>query len=515
MASLVTNPGTLRTEAVAGPNENKTIISMWIDAITTEVSNGNVKTVDGLTGPTISARLYSMIGTAAYEAWQSTEENNKSSVGANDLAVRGADQSFVEDLISSTILKVASSEHSGITAEGKQNLEVFASKLKASDSFFDAWIGKLSDTISDKVIDQYKNDGYDRASGYTPSNTLENVIDIELWTPEFNASDDATTGRQQYLTPQWGDVRPFAIPKKDLASITSLADTPEPFLIDKNDSYDLGAGTLTDASTGQVLEINASLIGSHINPNFINQANKVIEFSQGLTSTTQGNINKGTAEFWEDGGGTPFPPGTWLVIGQALSLEEGYDLEQDAKLFQGLGASVHAAAISAWDLKLQENYARPVRTIRELSKLGLLTDVDPNTEGSQFRAFDRDTGNVDIISGVDFETYQLPGGGYSPPFAEYTSGHSTFSSASAEFISVFADSNEFPWDIKFELTFPYGDGEGQPVVLKYETLREAAEAAGNSRLHGGIHFEDGNNNGLLVGQIIGANVFEYLSSFWG
>ena len=166
-------------------------------------------------------------------------------------------------------------------------------------------------------------------------------------------------------------------------------------------------------------------------------------------------------------------------------------------------------------MKLQENYARPVRTIRELSKLELLTDIDPNTEGSQFRAFNRDTGKIDIISGVDFETYQLPGGGYSPPFAEYTSGHSTFSSASAEFISLFSISKEFPWVIKFALTFPFGDSEGQPVILEYDTFREAAEAAGSSRLHGGIHFEDGNNNGLLVGQNIGTAIFEKLNSFWG
>ena len=281
MATLTTNPGTLRTEALPSKGESKTIISQWIDAITTEVSNGNVKTHEGFTGPTISARLYSMVGTAAYEAWQSTEENNKSSVGANDLAVRGAGQGFVENLISSTILKVAASEHSGVTAEGKKNLEEFANKVKASESSEDALINKLSDIIAEKVINKYKNDGYDSSNGYTPINTLENVIDIELWTPEFKASDDATTGRQQYLTPQWGDVKPFAITAKELAFLTSLADTPEPFLIDKNDSYDLRAGTLNDASTGQIFKINPSLIGSHINPRFIDQANRVIEFSKG------------------------------------------------------------------------------------------------------------------------------------------------------------------------------------------------------------------------------------------
>ena len=513
MASLNTNPGTLRTEAIAGKNEKKTVISKWIDAITTEVSNGNVKTEEGLTGPTISARLYSMVGTAAYEAWQATENKNESTIKTKDQRVEGENKKFVQNLISSTILKVASSEHSGVTEEGKLYLEDFADRIN-KDVKNGNLVDKLSTKIAKKVVNQYKNDGYDKPSTYIPTNSLENVVDIEAWTPEFNSSDDASSGRQQYLTPQWGDVKPFAISKKNLASLTSLADTPEPFLIDTNDSYDLSAGTLTDASTGQVLQINTSLIGTHINPEFINQANKVIEFSQGLTRTEQGNTNKATAEFWEDGGGTPFPPGTWLVIGQAMSLEEGYDLEQDAKLFQGLGASVHSAAISAWDLKLQENYTRPVRAIRELSKLGLLTDVDPIIEGSQFFAFNRDTGNIDVISGIDFETYQLPGGGYSPPFAEYTSGHSTFSSASAEFLTQFSGSTEFPWDIAFDLTFPFGQGEGQPVVLSYDSLKEAAAAAGSSRLWGGIHFEDGNNNGLLVGENIGASIFNNLSSFW-
>ena len=513
MASLITNSRTLRTEAIAGNNETKTVISRWIDAITSEVSNGNVKTVDGLTGPTISARLYSMVGTAAYEAWQSTEHNNESTLKIKNQHVEDESIKFVENLITSAILKVASSEHSGVTEEGKLNLEKFSDKI-TKDIKNDNLVDQSSTIIAKKVINHYKNDGYDTPRQYAPANTLENVTDIEKWTPEFNTSDDASSGRQQYLTPQWGDVKPLAISKKDLRSLTSLADTPEPFLIDANDSYDLSARALTDSSTGQVLQINASLIGSHINPGFIDQANKVIEFSQGLTNTAQGNINKGTAEFWEDGGGTPFPPGTWLVIGQALSLENNYDLEQDAKLFQGLGASVHAAAISAWDLKLQENYTRPVRAIRELSKLGLLTDVDPNIEGSQFFAFNRDTGNIDVISGIDFETYQLPGGGYSPPFAEYTSGHSTFSSASAEFLTQFSGSKEFPWDIAFDLTFPFGQGEGQPVVLSYDSLKEAAAAAGSSRLWGGIHFEDGNDNGLLVGENIGAAIFENLRHFW-
>ena len=136
---------------------------------------------------------------------------------------------------------------------------------------------------------------------------------------------------------------------------------------------------------------------------------------------------------------------------------------------------MHAAAIAAWDRKLHDNYARPIRTIRELSKLGLLTDDDAKTPGSQFRAFNRTSGEIDLISGVDFETYQLPHGGYSPPFAEFTSGHSTFSAAAAGFLTRFADSNAFPWDIEMQLTFPFPNGEGEPVTLSYDSLQDAVK----------------------------------------
>ena len=73
MANLATNSGTLRTEAIADKGENKSLISQWMDAITTEVAHGYVKTLTA-TGPTISARLYSMVGTAAYEARRTTDE---------------------------------------------------------------------------------------------------------------------------------------------------------------------------------------------------------------------------------------------------------------------------------------------------------------------------------------------------------------------------------------------------------------------------------------------------------
>jgi len=49
-------------------------------------------------------------------------------------------------------------------------------------------------------------------------------------------------------------------------------------------------------------------------------------------------------------------------------------------------------------------------------------------------------------------------------------------------------------------------GDGPPVVLQWETLTEAAEEAGISRLYGGIHIQDGNLRGLDLGEKVASSV---------
>ena len=85
--------------------EEKTIISRWIDSVTTEVANGHVISREGFAGPTVAARFYSMIGTAAYEAWQITEFNSSSLVSMEEfhniwIIDLFRQESFVSDLIS-------------------------------------------------------------------------------------------------------------------------------------------------------------------------------------------------------------------------------------------------------------------------------------------------------------------------------------------------------------------------------------------------------------------------------
>lgn len=89
-----------------------------------------------------------------------------------------------------------------------------------------------------------------------------------------------------------------------------------------------------------------------------------------------------------------------------------------------------------------------------------------------------------------------------PPFPEYTSGHSVISAASAEILTHF-------FGEKFEFTDTSEEIFGLPP-RNFHSFREAAREAGVSRLYGGIHFRDaievGFQQGVAIGKLITSKV---------
>jgi hypothetical protein len=91
-----------------------------------------------------------------------------------------------------------------------------------------------------------------------------------------------------------------------------------------------------------------------------------------------------------------------------------------------------------------------------------------------------------------------------PPFPEYSSGHSTFSAAGAEILRLFTGSERFG----ASTTLPTGSSRTEPgavprgdVTLSWTTFSDAADQAGLSRRYGGIHFEQGDLDGRAVGPV--------------
>jgi Ca2+-binding RTX toxin-like protein len=546
----------------------------WVSAATDAVASGSVK-LDNRTGPTMSARFYGMLGSALYEAWQVFDGEASSSIASAarvpwDRAVEQQISSFfqrigedfdfdggsslgsgsgndaddddhplsptaarlIESVVARTAHAVLSSPLSGIQA-GSAGLARLNAQLQATLStitttqaaLFNGVDQQISQVVAARVLESFAHDGSSlldpqltnpttlNGPAYVPLNSGPGDVSvIDQWTPEYSFNGNPATPLQKYLTPFWGDVQYYLLPTTAINEFTSKVAPAESFLLDAKDTYNLKLGLIYDDGQGPGVAIGPDQIGKTINPAFINQANEVVAFSRQL-SDPEGNAYKGIVQFWENGGGTPFPPGTWMTFGQFASLDHNNSLGDDAKLFFGLGASVYSASLAAWDVKLQSNSARPIRAIRELSRFGLMEDSDRDpSNGSQFQATVRGQG-LQTIDGVNWETYQTPGP-YSPPFPEHVSGHSTFSSAAADFLTRFYGSGEFGGQVNFNLSLPY-DPPNQAVTLAWDTWQGAAVEAGFARLWGGIHFLEGNLEGLKLGSAIGSQIYGQLSDLWG
>ncbi len=105
-----------------------------------------------------------------------------------------------------------------------------------------------------------------------------------------------------------------------------------------------------------------------------------------------------------------------------------------------------------------------------------------------------------------------------PPFPEYSSGHSTFSAAGAEILRLFTGSDRFGGSVTFPAgssKFEAGAVPASDLTLRWATFSDAANQAGLSRRYGGIHFEQGDLDGRAAGrhvaQLAWARAQRYIS----
>ncbi len=469
-------------------------------------------------GPTIASRAYAMMHTAMYDAWSAYDGLAISTTLGDDLqrpSSENTDANKIEAMSYAAyrVLDDLFSTQTQLFESAMYELG-FDSSVTSTDATTPAGIGNR---MAQELLYVRHADGsnqlgdaatgtpgvaYSDTTGYTPVNPVGDPIDIAAWTPErvpVDAVPGTENGTQQFLTPQWGSVEAFGFDSAD----EFLPVAPQPFLL-VDGTVDLDARTIT-LTDGTVLEINRSLIGTVINPEFISQAEEVVEISGNLTDR-----QKLIAEFWEDGGGTSFPPGTTMTFGQFVSARDNHSIDQDAKMFFALGNAVFDAGVATWHAKVEYDYVRPVRAIRELGALGLIGEFDFNLRGYAIDAWVPGNGTQRILA-TDFLTYQFPGGNVSPPFAEYTSGHSAFSASGAVILEAFTGSDAFGGSV----TFPAGSAVFEPgitpaadLTLSWDTFSAAADEAGISRLYGGIHFTEGDINGRTLGEDVGDSAWQ-------
>lgn len=495
--------------SVADPTPS--ISAMWDQAVQDAV-------ITTAPGPTIASRAYAMMHTAMYDAWSAFDALATSTTlddtlqrpaientdGNKKVAMSFAAYRVLEDLFADQTA----------TFDGLMHQLGFNPLNRTTDPATPAGVGNR---MAEALLEYRHDDGsnqlgddergeagvpYSDIFGYQATNTIGNIVELEDWTPEF-VPIDATPGTedriQEYLTPHWGGVNTFSLSSG--SEFRPVA--PEPFLL-VDGTVNLADKTITLADES-VIAIENSIVGSVINPAFIAQAEEVVQFSAELTDR-----DKLIAEFWEDGGGTSFPPGTFMTFGQFVSARDNHTVDEDAKMFLALGNAVFDAGVATWEAKLHYDYVRPVRAIRELGELGLIGQYNESLGGFAIDAWSPNGGTQTMLAS-EFLTYQTPGSDPSPPFAEYTSGHSAFSAAGATVLALFTGSDDFGASVSFapgSSRFEPGTTPVSEVTLSWDTFTEAADEAGLSRLYGGIHFNDGDINGRTLGDSVGQSAFD-------
>jgi len=204
------------------------------------------------------------------------------------------------------------------------------------------------------------------------------------------------------------------------------------------------------------------------NSPFYNEANEVYQMGVNLTDE-----QRQIASFWDC---NPFvmnvkghvmfatkkisPGGHWMNITRVACVQSNVDFAHSAEAYVRVALSLIDGFISCWDEKYRSKLIRPETFINQY--------IDENW--------------TPVLQ--------------TPPFPEYTSGHSVISaSASTALTALFTDHFEYVDSTETEFGLS---------ARRFTSFNQACEEAAISRMYGGIHYRPAVENGLKEGRAIGS-----------
>lgn len=164
------------------------------------------------------------------------------------------------------------------------------------------------------------------------------------------------------------------------------------------------------------------------------------------------------------------PGAHWIGICKIATKKSNSDFEKTVFAYTKTSIAIVDGFISCWDEKYRSNLIRPETLINKY---------------------------IDNTWTPLLQT---------PPFPEYTSGHSVVSGAASEVLtSIFGDNYAFEDTTELQFGLP---------VRNFTSFRNAAKEAAISRLYGGIHYNaavvEGLKQGINVGNLINTKIkFKY------
>jgi len=184
---------------------------------------------------------------------------------------------------------------------------------------------------------------------------------------------------------------------------------------------------------------------------------------------------KATAKYWDDNPNVAInighlsyfihkisPGGHWIMITQQACRKKNESVTKSALAYALTSIALFDGFISCWDEKYKTNLIRPITIINRM--------VDKH-----------------------WEPYIQ-----TPPFPEFTSGHSVISNAAATVLTeLFGDNFEFT----DETEIPFGNESRH-----FRSFYEAAHESTMSRVYGGIHYPETARISIEQGKNVGKNV---------
>jgi hypothetical protein len=222
----------------------------------------------------------------------------------------------------------------------------------------------------------------------------------------------------------------------------------------------------------QFMPVRPPAYSTDTNSLFIKYAREVYTIGSTLTDE-----QKTIARYWDD---NPFvmehsghmmfgnkkitPGGHWMGIAAIAAQQTKADAVKSAESYALTAIALYDAFIACWDEKYRSNVVRPVTVINEL--------MDKNW--------------VSFLQ--------------TPPFPEYTSGHSTITAAAATVLAHLYG-NKFSFNDTSDLRYI-------GMQRHFNSFQEAAAEASISRVYGGIHYRNSVDAGADAGKKVGAYILQ-------
>lgn len=223
------------------------------------------------------------------------------------------------------------------------------------------------------------------------------------------------------------------------------------------------------------------------------------------TSTVRSPVQTNVGIYWAYDG-TPSlcaPPRLYNQIVMHIAAERGTSsVIELARLLALANLAMADTGIAAWDSKYHYQFWRPVTGIREASR-----GTGPGGRGDGNAATEGDATFMPLGAPAS----NLQGPNFTPPFPAYPSGHAAFGGALFQTLRNFYGTDRIAFTfVSDEMNGETADNQGNVRALvqrRFNSLSEAEEENGQSRIYLGIHWSFDKTEGIAQGRRVANYVF--------